>query len=129
MKYIVTLNGTDYEVDVTELKEAIVTNAVPSAPAAVAAPAMPSAPAAQPAPAPAAPVSGTGTPVKSPMPGTILKVNATAGQKVKEGDILFILEAMKMENEIVAPTDGTVSQIIANKGASVATDEVLAFIG
>ncbi len=129
MKYIVTLNGTDYEVDVTELKEAIVTNAVPSAPAAAAAPAMPSAPAAQPAPAPAAPVSGTGTPVKSPMPGTILKVNATAGQKVKEGDILFILEAMKMENEIVAPTDGTVSQIIANKGASVATDEVLAFIG
>lgn len=129
MKYIVTLNGTDYEVDVTELKEAIVTNAVPSAPAAAAAPAMPSAPAAQPAPAPAAPVSGTGTPVKSPMPGTILKVNATAGQKVKEGDVLFILEAMKMENEIVAPTDGTVSQIIANKGASVATDEVLAFIG
>ena len=129
MKYIVTLNGTDYEVDVTELKEAIVTNAVSSAPAAAAAPAMPSAPAAQPAPAPAAPVSGTGTPVKSPMPGTILKVNATAGQKVKEGDILFILEAMKMENEIVAPTDGTVSQIIANKGASVATDEVLAFIG
>lgn len=129
MKYIVTLNGTDYEVDVTELKEAIVTNAVPSAPAAAAAPAMPSAPAAQPAPAPDAPVSGTGTPVKSPMPGTILKVNATAGQKVKEGDILFILEAMKMENEIVAPTDGTVSQIIANKGASVATDEVLAFIG
>lgn len=129
MKYIVTLNGTDYEVDVTELKEAIVTNAVPSAPAAAAAPAIPSAPAAQSAPAPAAPVSGTGTPVKSPMPGTILKVNATAGQKVKEGDILFILEAMKMENEIVAPTDGTVSQIIANKGASVATDEVLAFIG
>ena len=129
MKYIVTLNGTDYEVDVTELKEAIVTNAVPSAPAAAAAPAMPSAPAAQPATAPAAPVSGTGTPVKSPMPGTILKVNAAAGQKVKEGDILFILEAMKMENEIVAPTDGTVSQIIANKGASVATDEVLAFIG
>ncbi len=127
MKYIVTLNGTDYEVDVTELKEAIVTNAAPSAPAApaVSAPA----PAAQPAPAPAAAVNGTGTPVKSPMPGTILKVNATSGQSVKEGDVLFILEAMKMENEIVAPTDGTVSQIIANKGASVATDEVLAFIG
>lgn len=126
MKYIVTLNGMDYEVDVTELDEAIVTNVAQSTP--VTAPAAPVA--AAPA-APAAPVavSGTGTPVKSPMPGTILKVNASQGQKVNEGDILFILEAMKMENEIVAPVSGTVSQIVANKGASVATDEVLAFIG
>ncbi len=128
MKYIVTLNGMDYEVDVTELDEAIVSNVAPSAP--VAAPAAPvaAAPAPVAAAAPAA-VSGTGTPVKSPMPGTILKVNVSAGQKVNEGDVLFILEAMKMENEIVAPTSGTVSQVIANKGASVATDEVLAFIG
>lgn len=128
MKYIVTLNGMDYEVDVTELDEAIVSNVAPSAP--VAAPAAPAAAAPAPvaAAAPAA-VSGTGTPVKSPMPGTILKVNVSAGQKVNEGDVLFILEAMKMENEIVAPTSGTVSQVIANKGASVATDEVLAFIG
>ena len=131
MKYIVTLNGMDYEVDVTELEEAIVTNVAPSAPVAPVAPVAPAAspvPAAAPAPSPAA-VSGTGTPVKSPMPGTILKANVTAGQNVKEGDVLFILEAMKMENEIVSPVSGTVSQVIANKGASVATDEVLAFIG
>ena len=84
----------------------------------------PSAPA---TPAPA-PVSGSGTAVKAPMPGTILKVNVTAGQSVKAGDIMFILEAMKMENEIVAPSDGTVSQVVAAKGSSVATDDVLAYL-
>lgn len=127
MKYIVTLNGMDYEVDVTELDEAIVTNVAPSAPAVPTAPAPVAAAPAAPA-APAA-VSGTGTAVKSPMPGTILKVNVSAGQKVNEGDVLFILEAMKMENEIVAPVSGTVSQVVASKGASVATDEILAFVG
>lgn len=128
MKYVVTLNGTDYEVDVTELSEAIVTNVAPTA--APAAPvAAPAAPAAVAAPVAAAPVSGTGTPVKSPMPGTILKVSATAGQSVKEGDILFILEAMKMENEIVAPVSGTVSQVVVSSGNTVDTDQILAFIG
>lgn len=127
MKYVVTLNGKDYEVEVDELSEAIVTNVVPTAAPAQAAPvaAQPSAPAAAPAPAP---VSGSGTAVKAPMPGTILKVNVTAGQSVKAGDIMFILEAMKMENEIVAPTDGTVSQVVAAKGSSVATDDVLAYL-
>lgn len=126
MKYIVTLNGMDYEVEVDELKEAIVTNVAPTAAPVVAAPAATAAPAA--APAPAA-VSGSGTPVKSPMPGTILSVNVSEGKAVNEGDVLFILEAMKMENEIVAPTSGTVNKIVASKGSSVATDEVLAFIG
>lgn len=127
MKYIVTLNGTDYEVEVDELKEAIVTAVAPAA----AAPAAPAAPVqAAPAAAPAAPaVSGSGTPVKSPMPGTILSVNVSEGKAVNEGDVLFILEAMKMENEIVAPASGTVNKIVASKGSSVATDEVLAFIG
>lgn len=125
MKYVVTLNGKDYEVEVDELSEAIVTNVAPTAAPAPAAPvaAQPSAPVAAPAP-----VSGSGTAVKAPMPGTILKVNVTAGQSVKAGDIMFILEAMKMENEIVAPSDGTVSQIVTAKGSSVATDDVLAYL-
>ena len=136
MKYIVTLNGKNYEVEVTE-SEAVITNITSApaaaAPVAVAAPApvaaapvaAPAAPAA--APAPVA-VAGDGVKVTAPMPGNILNVNVSAGQAVKKGDVMFILEAMKMENEIVAPEDGTVKQILAQKGATVDTDEVLAVI-
>ena len=126
MKYIVTLNGKNYEVDVDELNEAIVTNVTDAAPAP-AVPAAPTAPQSANTPAPA--VSGTGTPVKAPMPGTVLKINAEAGQKVNEGDVIIILEAMKMENEIVAPVSGTLNQLTVQKGAEVATDDILAFIG
>ena len=136
MKYVVTLNGKNYEVEVTE-SEAVITNItsapVAAAPVAVAAPV--SAPVAAPAAAPAAPaaapapaVAGDGLKVTAPMPGNILNINVTAGQAVKKGDVMFILEAMKMENEIVAPEDGTVKQILAQKGATVDTDEVLAVI-
>ena len=131
MKYVVTLNGKNYEVEVTE-SEAVITN-ITSAPVAaapvVAAPVVAAAPVAAPAAAPApVAVAGDGVKVTAPMPGNILNVNVTSGQAVKKGDVMFILEAMKMENEIVAPEDGTVKQILAQKGATVDTDEVLAVI-
>lgn len=137
MKYIVALNGKKYEVEVEE-GQAVVTGVTvdPNAGAvAVAAPAPAAAPVAAPvaAPAPAAPAApaapGAGTQIPSPMPGTILKVNVAVGQDVKAGDVLFILEAMKMENDIVAPVDGKVAQILVDKGATVATDDILAVIG
>lgn len=131
MKYKVTLNGRTYEVEVEAGKamlldeyEAIVPSA-PAAPAAAPAAAAPAAPAAAPAPV----VTGAGEAVKSPMPGTILKVNVTQGQKVAEGTVLCVLEAMKMENEILAPKAGTVTQVLAAKGATVDTGAPLVVIG
>ena len=124
MKYIVTLNGKNYEVDVTET-EAVVTGVKEVSTAPVAAPV--SAPAAAPA-APAAAAPTDGTPVKAPMPGTILSIKAPVGTAVKAGDVVLVLEAMKMENDIVAPCDGTVKQVLVAKGASVNTDDVLAVI-
>ena len=130
MKYTVTLNGKKYEVEVTETEAAItaVTDVVYTSPA----PAPVASPAAAPVPAPAAvsaagPVGG-GTKVLSPMPGTVLSVKCAIGDAVKAGQVLFILEAMKMENEIVAPADGTVRQILAAKGQSVDTDQLLAVL-
>ncbi len=126
MKYVVTLNGKNYEVEV-EQGEAIVTKIedamvpIQAAPVA-AAPVTPIAPAAAPA---AAPAVGSGEPVKCPMPGTILAVNCSAGQAIKSGQVLVVLEAMKMENEIVAPRDATVSQVLVSKGDTVNTDDVL----
>lgn len=134
MKYKVTLKGRTYEVEV-EAGEAILLDEyeaiAPSAPAA--APAAAPAPAATPAAAPAAPaapvVTGAGEPVNAPMPGNILKVNVTQGQAVKSGDVLCVLEAMKMENEIMAPKDGTVTQVLVAKGATVDTGAPLVVIG
>ena len=125
MKYIVTLNGKNYEVEVTEEDAVLlaVTEAA-AAPAPVAAPAPAAAPVAA---APAAHTAG-GTNVPSPMPGTILSVNVAAGQAVKTGDVLMVLEAMKMENDIVAPCDGTVKQLLVSKGSTVNTDDILAII-
>ena len=122
MKYIVTLNGKNYEVEVEET-DAVVTAVTDAAAAQPAAPA----PAAPAAPAPAA-LAGDGVKVTAPMPGNILDVRVSVGQAVKRGEVMFILEAMKMENDIVAPQDGTVRQILANKGAAVNTDQVLATI-
>ncbi len=137
MKYNVTLNGKIYEVDVTE-SDAVVTG-ITQVPVAVAAPAVapvavapvaaPEAPVEAPAAAPAvAPVSADGTQVKAPMPGTILAVKKNVGEAVKAGDVIVVLEAMKMENDIVAPCDGTVKSINAPKGSTVNTDDVIAVI-
>ena len=134
MKYKVTLKGRTYEIEV-EAGEAILLDEyeaiAPSAPAAAPAAAPVAAPAAAAAPAPAAApvVTGAGEPVNAPMPGNILKVNVTAGQAVKSGDVLCVLEAMKMENEIMAPKDGTVTQVLVSKGANVDTGAPLVVIG
>ena len=128
MKYKLTLNDRTYEVEV-ELAEPMMIQEFQSytpAPAASAAPVEEAATSTAPAAAPA--VTGAGEQVDSPMPGTILKVNVAAGQTVKEGDLLVILEAMKMENEIFAPKGGTVSQVLVEKGASVNTGDVLVVI-
>ena len=126
MKYKVTLNGRTYEVEVEAGKAILLDEyeaVAPAAPAPVAAPAV--APAAAPAAAAAPVVTGAGEPVNAPMPGTILKVNVTQGQAVKEGDVLCVLEAMKMENEIMAPKAGTVTQVVTSKGATVNTGDAL----
>ena len=125
MKYKVTLEGRTYEVEVEAGKamcvaeyEAFVPAAAPAAAPVAAAP-VAAAPAA--APAAAAPAAVAGEAVTAPMPGNILKVNVTAGQAVKEGDLLLVLEAMKMENEIFAPCNGTVAQVLVSKGSTVDT--------
>lgn len=120
MKYQVSLNGKQFEVEVEKGSvSAVPTGAAPAPAPAAAAPAAP-APTAAPAAAPAG-----GETVAAPMPGTILDIRCTAGQAVKGGDVLFILEAMKMENEICAPHDGTVGTVCVQKGASVQTGAAL----
>ena len=127
MKYKVTLNNRTYEVEVEAGQAMIVDEYETYAPAPAAAPApVAAAPAA--ASVSAAPALAAGEVVKSPMPGNILKINVTVGQKVNEGDTLLVLEAMKMENEIAAPKAGTVAQIIVSKGAVVETGAPLVVI-
>ena len=135
MKYKVTLNNRVYEVEVEQGEAMLVDEyelkapaaAAPAVPAAVAAPVAAAAPAAAPA-APAGGALAAGEVVKSPMPGNVLKINVTPGQKVNEGDVLIILEAMKMENEVVSTKTGTVAQIVVEKGAVVETDSPLVVI-
>jgi len=120
MKYKVTLNNRTYEVEVEAGQAMLVDEYEAYSPAPAAVPA-PIAAAQAAAPATAAPSIAAGEVVKSPMPGNILKINVTVGQKVAEGDALLVLEAMKMENEVAAPKSGTVAQIIVSKGAVVET--------
>lgn len=128
MKYKVTLNSKVYEVEVEEGTAMLVDEYeayMPApAPAPVAAAPVPAA-APAPAPAPAAAPQAAGEVVASPLPGTVLQVKVSAGEAVKAGQLLLIIEAMKMENEVLAPRDGTVAQIVAAKGATVNTGDVL----
>lgn len=130
-KFNITVNGKAYEVEVEEVGGVAspVQRTAPraAAPAASAAPAPAAAPKA--AAAPAAPVAEGGEKVVSPMPGTIFDIKVAVGDTVSQGDVLLILEAMKMENEIMAPTGGKVLSINTNKGASVNSGDVLVVIG
>ena len=123
MKYKITLKGKTYEVEVEAGEAMLVAEYEAYAPAAPVAAAPVAAIAAAPvaaAPAAAAAIAA-GEVIASPMPGNILRIETTQGASVKKGQILLILEAMKMENEIVAPHDGTIAQIVTTKGATVDT--------
>lgn len=125
--YNITVNGVTYTVEVEEISAG-------AAPVSVAAPVSTPAPVSAPAPA-AAPAAPKATPkssgaagavtVKAPMPGNIMKVNCKVGAAVKKGDVLVVLEAMKMENDICAPQDGVVASVDVSQGATVETDALL----
>lgn len=133
MKYKITLKGTTYEVEVEKgeamiLDEYEAKSPVPPAPAAVAPVAVAAAPVAA-APAAAAPAAvAAGTAVEAPLPGNIFAIKVKEGDAVKSGDVLIVIEAMKMENEVCAPCDGVVKQIAVSKGAMVATGDTLVVI-
>jgi len=138
MKYVITINNQNYEVEVEkgEARVLSVTEAVAPAEPATPAPAAAAAPVPAPAPAPAvqaapAPAAkpASGDTLTAPMPGTIIAVQKKVGDRVKSGDVVIILEAMKMENEIVAMSDGTITHILTNKGAVVSTGDPLVTIG
>lgn len=132
-KFNVTVNGKSYEVEVEEVNGSaaapVVSAAAPVAPAApVAAPKAAPAPAPTAAPKAAAPVSAGATTITAPMSGTIFKNLVKPGDAVKNGQVVLVLEAMKMENEIFAPCDGTVSEVRVSEGAAVQPGDVLIVI-
>lgn len=123
----ITVNGQVYEVQVEEVGGAAPVAAPKVAAAPVAAPAAPKA--AAPAPKAAAPVAAGAATITAPMPGKILEVKAKAGDAVKRGDVVLILEAMKMQNEIMAPADGKIADIRVSAGQAVATGDVMVVMG
>lgn len=125
-KFKVQVNGIPYDVEIEEVGGAAAPAPAPAAVSApVSAPAAPASPVAPAAPAPAPAATG-GEPINAPLPGTVLEVKVSAGQSVSKGDVLFVLEAMKMENEILAAHDGVIASVNAQKGASVNSGDVLA---
>lgn len=139
-KFMINVNGKSYEVEVEEIRDGVPTMPAASSPPATAAPhptqqaapvSQPATPAAQPEPvaqsqpAPTAPEKAGFVQVKAPMPGTILDIRIQAGDGIKKGQVVLILEAMKMENEIMAPQDGIISSIHTSKGTSVNSGDLL----
>lgn len=124
-KYNITVNGKSYEVEVEELG----VGASPQAPRPVAQPSPQPKVQSTPQPVSTPAPSGGSSIVSAPMPGTIFEVRVNVGQQVKKGEVLLILEAMKMENEIMAPNDGVVSHISVSKGASVSSGDALVTLG
>ena len=122
--YKVTVNGQNYDVAVEELAAAGAAPVPPPNPVTIAAPPSAPAPAAA-APAAAGPAVAGATTIKAPMPGTVLSFKVANGQAVRRGDVLLILEAMKMENEIVAPQDGMVASLRVGAGSAVNTGDAL----
>lgn len=116
-KFFVKVNGVGYDVEIEEVAGNGVQMPVQQTPAP--------APAVAQKPVQAAPAPAAGEAVKAPLPGTVLDIRVSAGQSVKSGDIMLVLEAMKMENEILAPRDGVVAGVSAVKGASVNTGDIL----
>lgn len=114
-KFLINVNGKAYEVDVEEIKDGVVPQPMVAAPVAA-------------APAPAAAPAGEGEKVEAPMPGNIMKINVKVGDTVAEGDVLIVLEAMKMENDIVSPKAGKVTSVTVQQGATVDTGDVLVTI-
>lgn len=126
-RYIVTVNGKKYEVEIEEANGEF-TGQYTQPVVQTVQPTQVAQPVAQQVVETKVATSGEGEAVESPMPGNIMSVNVTVGQQVKSGDVLFILEAMKMENEIMAGRDGVISSISVAKGATVDTGDALAFI-
>jgi biotin carboxyl carrier protein len=129
-RYRITVNGQSYDVAVEEVAGGNASHAPAYVPASAAVPSPAARPAPTPAPAPAAAAVASNaaagaTTVKAPMPGTVLAFKVAAGQAVKRGDVLLLLEAMKMENEIVAPADGKVTALRVAAGAAVNTGDAL----
>ena len=116
-KFFVKVNGVGYDVEIEEVAGNGVQMPAQQTPAP--------APAVAQKPVQAAPAPAAGEAVKAPLPGTVLDIRVSAGQSVKSGDIMLVLEAMKMENEILAPRDGVVAGVSAVKGASVNTGDIL----
>ena len=127
-KYNITVNGTTYEVIVEEadgVSAPVAYSAPAPTPVASPAPAAASAPKAAPSAPKASASAGGAVKVTSPMPGTILNVKVSVGQQVKKGDVICVLEAMKMENDIPASQDGVVASVNVQKGASVNANDVI----